>query len=121
MEAAADGGIIPVNALDSDKQLTIWWFKEVTAPNDNFASFHVPAGDILHPLLGLADLARRLFRVTILRPAEASKTIPVFLEDQWSRYQSTILQRMARQESFALGVLLMTGIALGLAFIVFFH
>ncbi len=41
--AAASGGIIPVNALSTDRHLTIWWFKKVAAPNSNFADFYVPA------------------------------------------------------------------------------
>jgi hypothetical protein len=42
-DAAAAGGIIPVNALATDNQLTVWWFKEVIAPSNKFASFYVPA------------------------------------------------------------------------------
>ncbi len=41
--AAAKGGIIPVNALATDRNLTVWWLKTVTAPSSKFSSFHVPA------------------------------------------------------------------------------
>jgi hypothetical protein len=41
--AATSGAIIPVNALSGRNQLTVWWFKEVTAPSAKFASFFLPA------------------------------------------------------------------------------
>ena len=43
VEASAAGGIIPVNALASDRELTVWWFKQVTPPSGKFDAFHVPA------------------------------------------------------------------------------
>ncbi|MFO0203687.1 MAG: hypothetical protein ACK528_11225, partial [Alphaproteobacteria bacterium] len=43
VKAAEAGAIIPVNALPGKNQLTIWWFKEVAAPSDKFASFHLPS------------------------------------------------------------------------------
>ncbi len=43
VKAAEAGAIIPVNALPGKSQLTIWWFKEVAAPSDKFASFHLPS------------------------------------------------------------------------------
>ena len=41
-EAAARGGIIPVNALSTDRSLTVWWLKKITAPSSKFSSFYVP-------------------------------------------------------------------------------
>ncbi|MDB6134045.1 MAG: hypothetical protein JWM59_2288 [Verrucomicrobiales bacterium] len=43
VDAAAAGGIIPVNALSTDNELTVWWFRKVQAPGTQFESFHVPA------------------------------------------------------------------------------
>jgi hypothetical protein len=43
VKAAEAGAIIPVNALPGKNQLTIWWFKEVAAPSQKFASFHLPS------------------------------------------------------------------------------
>ncbi|MES2707022.1 MAG: hypothetical protein V4726_10520 [Verrucomicrobiota bacterium] len=43
VEEAGTGGIIPVNALATDRQLTIWWFRKVPAPSAQFKSFSVPA------------------------------------------------------------------------------
>jgi len=43
VKAAEAGAIIPVNALDGQNQLTVWWFKQVVAPNANFASFYLPS------------------------------------------------------------------------------
>ncbi len=42
-DAAALGGIIPVNALPGKEKLTVWWFKKVVPPNSRFAPFYVPA------------------------------------------------------------------------------
>lgn len=43
VEAAAAGGIIPVNALASDDTLTVWWFKRVVPPSSKYQAFFVPA------------------------------------------------------------------------------
>ena len=43
VKAAEAGAIIPVNARPGSNQLTIWWFKEVVAPSDQFGSFHLPS------------------------------------------------------------------------------
>jgi hypothetical protein len=43
VKAAEAGAIIPVNALSGQNQLTVWWFKQVVAPNANFASFYLPS------------------------------------------------------------------------------
>ena len=43
IEAAAAGAIIPVNARPADRILTVRWFEEVVAPNDDFKSFYVPS------------------------------------------------------------------------------
>ena len=43
VEAAESGGIIPVNALTSDRELTVWWFKKVVPPSSKFQPFYVPA------------------------------------------------------------------------------
>ncbi len=43
VSAAGAGGIIPVNALPTDKSLVVWWFKKVVPPTDKFKAFHVPA------------------------------------------------------------------------------
>ena len=40
---AAAGAIIPVNALPSDHQLTVWWFKKVVPPIPSIAPFYLPA------------------------------------------------------------------------------
>lgn len=42
MPAANNGAIIPVNALPSDKVLTVRWFKKVAAPSADFQDFYVP-------------------------------------------------------------------------------
>lgn len=42
MPAANKGAIIPVNALPSDKVLTVRWFKKVAAPSADFQDFYVP-------------------------------------------------------------------------------
>lgn len=41
--AAAAGGIIPVNAIPDQNNLTVWWMKKVPAPTDKFQPFYVPA------------------------------------------------------------------------------
>ncbi len=41
--AASAGAIIPVNALSADRNLGVWWFKQVRAPSSKFESFYVPA------------------------------------------------------------------------------
>jgi hypothetical protein len=41
--AAADGAIIPVNALSGRNQLTVWWFKVVSPPSAKFAPFFLPS------------------------------------------------------------------------------
>ncbi|MDH4444698.1 MAG: hypothetical protein QE267_06180 [Akkermansiaceae bacterium] len=43
VKAAEAGAIIPVNALPGQNQLTVWWFKQVVAPNSQFASFYLPS------------------------------------------------------------------------------
>jgi hypothetical protein len=43
VEEAASGAIIPVNALEGDRSLTVWWFRKVTPPNNKFEPFHLPA------------------------------------------------------------------------------
>ncbi len=43
VKAAEAGAIIPVNALPANNQLTVWWFKQVPAPNANFAAFYLPS------------------------------------------------------------------------------
>jgi hypothetical protein len=43
-EGAAKGAIIPVNALDSNDELTVWWYKKIEFPaNTKIEPFHVPA------------------------------------------------------------------------------
>ena len=41
-EAANQGAIIPVNALPTDNQLTVRWFKKIPALNAEFQDFYVP-------------------------------------------------------------------------------
>lgn len=43
VEAAAAGGIIPVNALASDDELTVWWFKKVVPASNKYQPFFVPS------------------------------------------------------------------------------
>ena len=43
VEAAGAGGILPVNALPTDRDLTIWWFRKVQPPGSKFSPFYVPA------------------------------------------------------------------------------
>jgi len=43
VKAAESGAIIPVNALPDGNQLKVWWFRQVVAPNANFASFYLPS------------------------------------------------------------------------------
>jgi hypothetical protein len=43
VEAAASGGIIPVNALPNQRDLKVWWFKKVVPPDKRFAPFYLPA------------------------------------------------------------------------------
>ncbi len=41
--AAEKAAIIPVNAVPSDTQLKVWWFKVVAPPNSAFTPLYVPA------------------------------------------------------------------------------
>ena len=44
ISTAQTGAIIPVNALPgSANQLTVWWFKKVSAPSAQFADFYTPS------------------------------------------------------------------------------
>jgi hypothetical protein len=43
VEEAAAGGIIPVNALETDRNLTVWWFRKVVPPSNKFEPFYLPA------------------------------------------------------------------------------
>lgn len=43
VEAASAGGIIPVNALNTDRELWVWWLKKVVPPSNKYEAFHVPA------------------------------------------------------------------------------
>lgn len=43
VKGAAAGGIIPVNALPTDRNLTVWWFKKISPPGSRFSPFYVPA------------------------------------------------------------------------------
>ncbi len=42
VEVANQGAIIPVNALPTDNQLTVRWFKKVSAPSAEFQDLYVP-------------------------------------------------------------------------------
>ncbi|HCN28531.1 MAG TPA: hypothetical protein DIT64_07130 [Verrucomicrobiales bacterium] len=43
VEAADAGGIIPVNALNTDRVLWVWWLKKIVPPSNKYEAFHVPA------------------------------------------------------------------------------
>jgi hypothetical protein len=43
VEAAGAGAIIPVNAIPGSNEFTVWWFKEVSAPDASFEPFYVPS------------------------------------------------------------------------------
>ena len=77
----------------------------------------LPPGDLVYPVLRLLAFAGRAFDLAVLRPAAAAETAFAGLRAQVHRYHGTVLQRMARQESFALGMLFMAALALGMAFI----
>ncbi len=58
--ASGAGAIIPVNARPGDNELTVWWFRKINPPTDQFTPFHVAA---------------RMARYTVNYPGSADKII----------------------------------------------
>jgi hypothetical protein len=77
----------------------------------------LPAGDIVYPLLGMLRLAQRLFHAAIVQPAQRGQAAFDRVRALLQQHHGTVLQRSARQETFALGILFMAALALGMAFV----
>ncbi len=77
----------------------------------------LPAGDIVYPVLGLLALSRSAFQWAVARPAARARTGFSRFQAVLQQYHGTLLQRTARQETFALGILFMTALAIGMALI----
>ena len=77
----------------------------------------IPAGDILVPVLGGTAQARLAVRRVVLPTALTAQRMPGKFQSVSAEYRGRILQRAAKYETFALGIILMTAIAIGMAFI----
>jgi len=81
------------------------------------AAVRIPPGDIVFPLSWAGQQVRGLLRVTVLRPAIGAQGTLDRLVSLIANYRNRLIQRAAKYETFALGMILMTAIALGMAFI----
>ncbi|HEX72234.1 MAG TPA: hypothetical protein ENN65_02855 [Candidatus Hydrogenedentes bacterium] len=75
----------------------------------------IPPGDVLSVFLVLMQGALAFFRIFIEPPSRMIQGIPSALLAQWKQRHGNLLQRIARYENFALGMLLMAALALGMA------
>lgn len=82
---------------------------------DVLSRLRIPAGDVLSAFLLLMQGALAFFRIFIEPPSRMIQGIPSALLAQWKQHHGNLLQCMARYENFALGMLLMTGLAIGMA------
>ena len=69
------------------------------------------------PVLRVLAAIRDGFNQAIPYPARLFQRLAAFLYTLAAHYHGATLANMARQESFALGMLLMTALALGMAFL----
>jgi len=81
------------------------------------AAVHIPAGDILYPLTWGVERARRALRLVVMPTALTAQRVPGKFLSVSADFRGRILQRAAKYETFALGMLLMTAIAIGIAII----
>lgn len=79
--------------------------------------FHIPPGDLVRPVLWAMSLLKYFFNRLLSYPAWLIQQGSALLFTQGARYHGATLETMTRQESFALGMLLMTALALGMAFL----
>lgn len=77
----------------------------------------IPAGDIVGPALWVLAAIRDGFNRAMHYPPKMLQRIKTFLFAQGERFHGTTFDSMSRQESFALGMLLMTALALGMTFL----
>lgn len=80
----------------------------------------IPAGDLLGPVQAVLRAGLALFRVGIEGPARCLQQLPPWAQRQWRQHHGGMLQRMARYENFSLGMLLMSALALGMAWMIWF-
>jgi formate hydrogenlyase subunit 3/multisubunit Na+/H+ antiporter MnhD subunit len=78
---------------------------------------HIPPGDVIQPVLWLLFQAKNGFNRAMQYPTRLMQQGTALLYAQGARYHGATLETLMRQESFALGMLLMTALALGMAFL----
>lgn len=94
--------------------LLVWKSEALRA---SLATITVRPGDVVFALIWLQRGIAAFLRVTVLRPALAAQKAPAQVETLSESLRSMALRRAAQSESFALGIVLMTLIALGMAFL----
>ena len=90
---------------------------KASAIRSTLAAIRIPAGDVLYPVLRVSDFVRGLLRLVVLTPAQTAQRVPARVNTLSADIRGRVLQRAAKSEAFALGIILMTAIALGMAFI----
>ena len=82
-----------------------------------FQRVHILPGDIVQPVLWLLFKLKNSFNRLMQYAARLIQGGTALMYAQGARYHGATLEALMRQESFALGMLLMTALALGMAFL----